>query len=328
MTDFFIRFGQLSWLYYALPCVVLAMIIRQWSIKNPIYRYSLGQMLLKASTPGLWRKRVFFMIRLITLLVLSLLLAKPQLVDSRSKIKSEGVDIMVVLDVSGSMRLTDFEDDPRSRLDVAKAEAVRFIEKRHNDAIGLVIFAQDALSRVPLTLDKSLLVSTVKSLDIGVINPEGTKLAMAIVTAVNRLKHSQAKSKIMIVLTDGEPTEDDLAPALAIEVAKKMGVKIYTIGIGGKEKKFVRDFFGRAIPIGVNKELLQMIAHETNGQFFMASDAHDMRAIYDTIDKLETSELETPIFSKYYDIFVPFILLAIGLLFLELILSSWVWFGI
>jgi len=328
MTEFTLRFAQILYAYLLVPTVIGIFFLRKYVVKRPVYRYALGSML---SAQGLGHSHmhtyVLNVLRVISLMILALLIAKPQLVDVHSKIKTEGIDIAMVLDVSGSMQYPDF-DDKRTRIDVAKSEAIRFINRRENDAIGLVIFAQDAMSRAPLTLDKKLLIGIVNDLKIGVINPDGTKLATAIVTAANRLKHSKGVSKIMIVLTDGEPSEDDLDPSVALEVAKKFGIKIYTVGIGNKETKLVRDFWGNVIKLGVNKELLQKLAKETGGQFFMASDTHDMRSIYDTIDQLEKNEFDTPIFTRYYDFFIPFVFVVLGLVLLELLLSAWVWFSI
>lgn len=326
--DFFLRFAYSSYLYILLPLLLVCIAVRYFFAKQVVYRYSLGQLLGECQVANSnVRRHLLNLMRFLSLLVLAFLVAKPQLVDYRSKIDADGIDIALVLDVSGSMEMDDF-DDGRIRINVAKEEAIRFIQKRQHDAIGLVIFAQDAMSRVPLTLDKQLLINTVKDLSIGVINPDGTKLATAIVTAANRLKHSKAKSKVMILLTDGEPSEDDIDPSVALEIAKKFDIKIYTVGIGRKEPKLVRDFWGRVIRIGVNKELLQKIARETNGQFFMASDVRDMRAIYDTIDQLEKTDLEVPVFSNYFDVFMPFLFFVLALVLLELLLSSWVWFSI
>lgn len=328
MTEFTLRFAHITYLYFLVPIIIGAFFLHMYVVKRPVYRYALGSM-LRAQGLGHsnMHRYVLNALRVISLIMLAVLIAKPQLVDVHSQIKTEGIDIALVLDVSGSMSVPDF-DDQRTRIEVAKAEAIRFINKRENDAIGLVIFAQDAVSRAPLTLDKKLLVGIVDDLKIGVINPDGTKLATAMVTAANRLKHSKGASKIMIVLTDGEPSEDDLDPSVALEVAKKFGIKIYTVGIGNKETKFVRDFWGNVIKLGVNKELLQKLAKETGGQFFMASDTHDMRAIYDTIDQLEKNEFDTPIFTRYYDVFIPFVFIVLGLVLLELLLSAWVWFSL
>ncbi len=161
------------------------------------------------------------------------------------------------------------------------------------------------------------------------INPNGTVLSTALVTALNRLKTSKAKSKIIILLTDGEPTENDINPNIAIELAKQLDVKIYTIGIGSdNDQLFLDPMFGLRPKPKINKILLSKIAHDTGGKFFLAHNAKDMRAIYDTIDSLEKTPTQAPIFNTYYDVFIPFVWIIIGLLLLELTLSSTIWFGI
>jgi len=304
-----------------------------WRLKfhKPIrFSYSLGSLLHKSGLRSTHpHKKILFWMRSLVLFILALLVAKPQVVDSRSKVNIEGIDIILVLDVSGSMQFQDYADDDRSRFAVAKTEAIRFIEKRNNDAIGLVFFGKDAVSRCPLTFDKTLLKNIVDEIEIGVIDPDGTMLVTAMITAANRLKHSTAKSKVMIVLTDGEPSEGDLDPSVAIEVAKKLDIKIYTVGIGSEEEElFVHPLYGVVAKPKVNRELLTNIAKQTGGQCFMAHNAYDMRRIYDTIDTLEKMEHETSVFSKYHDVFVPFVFFVMGMIMLELFLSSFIWFAI
>src|SRR5581483_365846 len=190
------------------------MIIRKKYYKFCVYRYSLTSTIKHNYDVGKHPHRsIIYGIRLLILCLLALVISKPQLVDVRSKVPIEGIDIVLVLDVSGSMQFQDYKDDVRSRFDVAKAEAVRFIEKRDHDALGVVLFGKDTVSRCPITADKQLLKQIVDELKLGVIDPDGTMLITGIVTAANRLKHSSAKSKVMIVLTDGEPSEGDLDPS-------------------------------------------------------------------------------------------------------------------
>ncbi len=237
---------------------------------------------------------------------------------------------MLVLDVSGSMSTQDYSDDERSRFDVAKDEAIRFIQARPNDAIGIVLFGKDAVSRCPLTLDKKMLETIIMQTQLGVVDHDGTVLSRGILTAANRLKNSTAKSNVMIVLTDGEPTPEDADPAVAIEIAKQLKIKIYTIGIGSDEDRVVmHPIFGAIGKMPkVNKELLTKIAQETGGKFFLARNAQDMRAVYKTIDALEKSDIETPLFTKYYDIFMTGVWIVFALLLFEVALSTTIWFGI
>jgi len=294
-----------------------------------IYRYSLGNTLKKKNIISQFHKKVFYFLRLLVLLLLALVVAKWQLVDSRSKIPVSGIDIVLVLDVSGSMQFKDYDDDDRSRFEVAKAEAIRFIEKRDQDALGLVLFGKDTMSRCPITFDKQLLKNVVDELKLGVIDADGTMLVTGIVTAANRLKHSQSKSKVMIVLTDGEPSEGDMDSSVGIDVAKKLGIKIYTVGIGNEQEQMImHPLYGVMVRPKVNKELLTKIARETGGYYFLARNAGDMRQIYDKIDALEKTEHEVPMFSLYYDLLIPFVAVIMGLLFCELFLSTYVWFGL
>ncbi|TET06549.1 VWA domain-containing protein [Candidatus Dependentiae bacterium] len=330
--EFMFRFAYPFVLYLFLPSLIILAFIRLRWARQARYRYSLAsefkQSGLASNHPY---KKILFVLRMLSLLGIAFLIARPQLVDLQSKVKVEGINIILTLDISGSMHLQDDENDNRSRINVAKEEAIRFINKRDNDAIGLVLFANDAISRCPLTLDKKILNSIIEEVDIGTINPDGTLLARGLITAINRLRKTKAnaRSNIIILLTDGTPSEGDLDPTVAIEVAKQLGIKIYTVGIGSDtDKVFMHPFYGIVAYPKVNKELLSNIAKETGGKFFLANNPQDMRAIYDTIDQLEKIEQEMPLFSHYYDIFMPFLWFVFILLVLELFLSSLIWFGI
>ncbi|HLW72628.1 MAG TPA: VWA domain-containing protein [Candidatus Babeliales bacterium] len=328
--NFFVRCTHPWYSIILIAVIVAAVFVRMLLRKTVVYRYSLGQVLKKngAAASHIYKK-VFYCLRLLTLLLLALIIAKPQIVDSRSKIPVQGIDIVVVLDVSGSMQFRDYDDDQRSRFDVAKAEAIRFIEKRHSDALGLVLFGKDTVSRCPITFDKELLQKVVEELKLGVIDSDGTMLVTGIVTAANRLKHSQSKSKVMIVLTDGEPSEGDMDPSVGIDVAQKLGIKIYTVGIGSEqEQMFMHPLYGVVAKPKVNKELLTKIASQTGGHYFLARNAADMRRIYDTIDALEKTDHEVPMFSLYYDLLVPFVAVIMGIVFFELLFSTYVWFSL
>ncbi len=327
--EYFVRFEQWWLLFVTIPILFAAVIYRIRYRKPVRYKHSLGSIFKtrKQVTKHPYQK-IFFVVRLFVLSVLALLIAKPQLVDSRSNIIIEGIDIIVVLDVSGSMQFQD-RDDERARFDIAKEEATRFINKRTNDAIGLVLFGKDAISRSPLTMDKKILTQMIGRLRIGDIDPDGTMLATAMVTGINRLKSSKAKSKIMILLTDGEPSDGDMDPGAACAIAKKFRIKVYTVGIGSEEQQqFMHPFYGMMIKPQVNTALLKKIAQETGGKFFMAHNAKDMRTIYETIDRLETTKHEAPLYSRYFDIYTPFVLGVLMLVCIQLLLSTFIWFSI
>jgi Ca-activated chloride channel family protein len=331
-VEFIFRFAYPFVLYLLLPILIILAFIRlRWS-RQTRYRYSLASEFKQSGFASNHPyKKILFALRLFSLFGIAFLIARPQLVDLQSKIKVKGINIILTLDISGSMNLQDDENDNRSRIEVAREEAIRFINKRDNDAIGLVLFANDVISRCPLTLDKRVLNNIVEEVDIGMINHEGTLLARGLITAINRLRKTKAnaQSNIIILLTDGAPSEGDLDPSVAIEAAKQLGIKVYTIGIGSDtDKVFMHPFYGIVTYPKVNKDLLSRIAKETGGKFFLANNCQDMRSIYDTIDSLEKIEQEMPLFSHYYDIFMPFLWIIFILLVLELFLSSLVWFGI
>lgn len=326
--EYFFRFYHAQWLYLLIPAIIIAIFLRSKFKKTVFYKYTLASEIEKGglASKNIYKK-VFFVLRLLTILLLVFLVVRPQLVDNRSEVFVEGIDMMLVLDASGSMNIADFDD--QTRFDVAKKEALRFIEKRVHDPIGMVIFGNDAISRCPITTDKNIIKQIIESMNVGVINPQGTVLSAAVIMAANRLKESKSKNKIIILLTDGEPTENDMPAQMAIDVAKKMGIKIYTIGIGSEEQKYIRDPFYGPVPLPmVNAPLLKKIAAETSGKFFMAKNTKDMRNIYDTIDRLEKTEYKTNIYNRYFELFEPFLWIIFGLIFLEIFLSLFVWFGL
>lgn len=287
------------------------------------------QLIMHGMVHGRWFKTILTIMRLCIITVLVFLIARPQLVDESSKLQVEGIDMIIALDVSNSMNMQDYADDHRSRFQVAKDEASRFIKKRDNDAIGLVIFGNIALFRCPITMDKKMVLSMVDELKIGEVDPHGTMLSCGMLAAINRLKKSNAPSKVIILLTDGEPTEGDIDPKAAIAIARECGIKVYAIGIGSEyEQMAYSPFIGVTRIPPVNKKLLEEIAHQTGGRCFMARDAADMRAVYDTIDRLEKTKQELALFGNSTDLFVwPLIGIMLLLLF-EQFLMTFIWFGL
>lgn len=329
----FFRFAYVEVLYFLLPILGLITLYRlRWYI-SPRYLYPLTGMLVhhNALKPS-YHKKLFMLLRFVGLLGLGLLIARPQMVDERSIVNVDGVDIVLTMDVSNSMQLIDDMHDRRTRFEVAKDEAIRFIEKRTNDPIGIALFAKDTLSYSPLTLDKNFLKQLVGNLEMGMIDGQGTSLGTGLTTAINRLKNSKAKSRIIILLTDGEPTPDDkIDPIYASTLAKKFGIKVYTIGIGSDNGSFVRHpIFGfqQVMVSSFNKDLLEKIAHETGGQAFHARNPKDMRIIYDKIDTLERTSYETNIFRNYFELFLSFMWIILLILGLECFLRLVIWRGI
>lgn len=326
--DYIIHFAQGHLLIILLPLICGLVWYRWYHYKKTAFAYPVTQLLAKVSKSVTLHQYAFFLLRLMSLLGLSLLIAKPQLIDKSSQVHVEGIDIMLVLDVSGSMLFFDDPRNPQARIDIAKNEALRFVDKRESDPMGLVLFGKEAVSRCPLTLDKRIIKDILNAVRIGVIPQDGTVLAKGMIIGASRLKNSQAKSKVMIVLTDGEPSQEDSSIDQAIAIALQLGIKIYTIGVGDDQGGFFNHPQYGLIPCGsnLNGELLKKIAYKTGGRYFEAKKQHDLRSIYDQIDQLEKTEYDTTIFSSYYDIFVPFVWLIIMMVLLELILSTFVWF--
>lgn len=316
-------------LLFMLSIIVLAGYFVWFFSARTLYRYPLiAAVKRQGYRASALYKILPFLSRLLALVGLAFLIARPQWIDLKSKVTIEGIDIMLVLDASGSMQCFDDLQDQRSRFEVAKQEAMTFIDKRNNDQIGLILFAKDAVSRCPRTNDKKLLKQILADTYLGTLNPNGTSLSLAVAMAARRLKDSAAKSKILILLTDGEPTpETDINPLDALEIVKKLGIKMYTVGVGGEHGGLLKqEPFGIvAMNFKYNKDLLKMFALESGGKFFEARNPSDMHAIYQTIDSLEKTDYQADMFTRYLDIILPLILLIVGALLVELFVSL-IWF--
>lgn len=251
--------------------------------------------------------------------------ARPRLADERTKKHTQGIATLLVLDVSGSMSCFDDPALKKSRFTVAQEEAIRFIKKR-TDLFGLIIFGASAATRCPLTSDKELLIKLIEDMELGILNPQGTALSLAIALGVNRLKTTDAPSKIMVVLTDGEPSEHDIDPAIALQLAQSAGIKIYTIGIGGCHGYIDHPLAG-IVPVAspLNEQLLRHFAHKTGGAFFKASNQQELQEIYTKIDTLEKSSHEEPQYGKYYELGMVFLFCASLLLLFDLLMSMGWW---
>ena len=314
---------------FSIAAIIVAFLYFIGNRKNHFYRYSLGAYLKKIFVSNDITKYIFIFFRILLLFSLAVLSGKLQIADKKSKVYVQGRDIILVMDVSGSMELFDDMSNPKKRIDVSKAEAIRFIDKRPDDQIGLVLFGKVAVSRCPLTLDKNILKDIIKQINLGDIPHSGTVLAMGFAMALNRLKSSKAKSKVIILLTDGEPTVHDISTEIPIKIAKDLGVKVYTIGVGSENGGFYRHPVFGIQSLGqrsFNSELLEYIAVETNGKFFKAENQYQMKQVYVAIDELEKSSFETVIFSSYLDYFKPILWFALIVALLELLLKTFVWF--
>ncbi len=263
-----------------------------------------------------------FVLRLFTLACLIIILARPQLKDSWHTSSTEGTDIVIALDVSTSMLARDFQPD---RLEAAKKVAAKFINGRESDNIGLVIFAGESLTGVPMTVDRSQLLSYINSVNTDMIE-DGTAIGDGIATSLNRLKEGKAKSKSIILLTDGSNNTGVATPQMAAEVAKEMGVKIYAVGIGTNGMAdFPRlDMLGHVeyvkLPVVIDEATLQNISQSTGGKYFRATDNHVLQEVFNEIDALEKTQMDVRHFSHTEDNYMMWAWFALGLLCIELLL--------
>lgn len=266
-----------------------------------------------------------FFLRLFSIVCIIIALAKPQTANQLQQTQGEGIDIVLCLDVSGSMTTQDFQPN---RLEAAKALAIDFINKRKTDNIGVVIFAGESFTQCPLTSDYGVLQTAVQNIHNGLLD-DGTAIGSGLSTSVDRIRKSNAKSKVIILLTDGENNGGLIDPQTAKEIAKAFGVKVYTIGVGtnGYAPQPVNTPLGvqmQQVKVTIDEKLLTQIARETGGQYFRATDNNSLQNIYAEIDRLEKSKTETTISIKYIPKFLPFVAAALLLILFE-ILCRYLW---
>lgn len=267
-------------------------------------------------------KHVMFAVRLAAIGCLIVILCRPQTTDSWSTSETEGTDIVISLDVSTSMLARDFKPD---RFEAAKEVAAQFVAGRETDNIGLVIFAGESFTQVPLTTDRAVLTNYIDELEIGLLE-DGTAIGDGIATAINRLKDGKAKSKSIILLTDGSNNTGVVAPLTAAEIAKKMGVKIYTIGIGKNgmaEYPVGTNFYGqmqyRQLPVVIDEATLRSIASATGGKYFRATNKNVLKQVFDEIDQLEKTKMDVRNFSQTEDNYMPWAWLLLALVVVDIV---------
>lgn len=256
--------------------------------------------------------------------------ARPQNALKEEKVTTEGIDIVIATDISGSMLARDFQPD---RLEAAKNTAVEFVENRLNDRIGLVVFAGESFTQCPITSDHGVVKKLMSEVKSGLIE-DGTAIGMGLATAVNRLKDNDSESKVIILLTDGVNNKGFIDPLTASETAKEFDIKVYTIGIGtkGKAPYPTKDIFGRVVlqnmEVNIDEALLKDIAKKTGGKYFRATNNQSLEKIYGEIDELEKTEIEVTSIKRYKEVFHPYALLALVLLAFDLILRQTFFRGI
>jgi len=262
-------------------------------------------------------------LRLLGLACLIVALARPQSISSKQNVSTEGIDIVLLLDVSGSMVAEDFTPN---RIEAAKQVAEDFIDGRQNDRIGLVIFSGVSFTQCPLTTDYAVLKNLLHQVKNGMV-VDGTAIGMAIANGVNRLKDSKAKSKVMILLTDGVNNRGEIDPITAAKIAATYGVRIYTVGVGaqGEAPYPVQTPFGirrQLIPVDLDEKALTTIAEMTGGKYFRATDNDKLKAIYKEIDKMERTKIEVTAYKRYTELFDTWLMLGFAFVALEVGVSS------
>jgi Ca-activated chloride channel family protein len=272
-------------------------------------------------------KPILYVLRLLALAAIVVALARPRNVSVSKKTKTNrGIDIVMAIDVSASMLARDLKPN---RLEALKKVAVNFVDRRPNDRIGIVVYAGESFTQTPITSDKAIVKRTISELKWGQLEG-GTAIGMGLGSGVNRLKESKAKSKVIILLTDGVNNSGNIDPRTATELAKELGIKVYTIGIGtngmadfpwSKDPRTGQLNF-RKQQVEIDEDLLKEIASETKGKYFRATDNTSLKEIYNEIDKLEKTKIEEFKYYNYQEMYRSLVLLALGLLLLEFLLRN------
>lgn len=317
-----ITFGQ-PW--FLILLVLIPVLIWWYAVKNNRRQGTI--IVSDISVTGLttWKtalRHLLFMCRLLAVVLIILALARPQTMFEEQHAEGEGVDIVLCIDVSGSMTAQDLTPN---RLEAAKKVAIDFVNKRLTDRIAVVIFSGESFTQCPLTTDHAVLVSAIENIRNGLLE-DGTAIGSGLGTSVDRLRTSKSKSKVVILLTDGENNGGLIDPQTAKEIAKAFQVKVYTIGVGtdGYAPQPVNTPMGVMMQQGkvsIDEKLLKEIANETGGKYFRAKDNEGLTGIYDEINGLEKSKVEISSRTRYSEKFYPFVMAALALLFLEILLK-------
>ena len=312
-----ITFAQPEFFYLLIliPLIIIWYVFKRKNLKPSLKLSTTGFYKLKTKT---WRQRLLhlpFALRVFTLTALIVVMARPQSTSKEQTITSEGIDIVLSIDVSGSMLAEDLKPN---RIEAAKKVAREFIQGRPNDRIGLVIFAGESFTMCPITTDHAVLINQLNAIKSGLL-ADGTAIGEGLATSVTRLKDSQAKSKVVILLTDGVNNVGSVAPLMAGEIAETFGIRVYTIGVGsrGTAPYPIPTPFGiqyQNMEVQIDEDVLRQIAELTDGKYFRATNNNKLTEIYTEIDQLEKTKVEVMEFKKYAEEYLPLLMLG-GLLF-------------
>ena len=326
-------FAQPYFLLFLLLLPVLAWLKGKVGFQ-PAFLYSSVQ--LVRGITGITRSRAgsfLLNLRWLALALFIIALARPQLGEGETKVTASGIDIVIAIDLSGSMSSEDFElrGQRVNRLMIAKDVLQKFIDKRPNDRIGLVAFATDAYIAAPLTLDHDFLMQNLDRLEIAAPGKDQTAIGSALAAALNRLRELKSKSKIVILMTDGQNNAGNVPPLTAAEAAQTLKIKVYTIGVGTRGMAPIPyiDAFGRKdykpLQVDIDEDTLTQIARRTGGKYYRADKTETLRSVYEEIDQLEKTEVEVKKYQRYRELFPLVALPGLVVLLLEVILNHTVW---
>ncbi|PKO96416.1 MAG: aerotolerance regulator BatA [Bacteroidetes bacterium HGW-Bacteroidetes-7] len=322
----FFEYPKILWLELLLIPIIALYIWREIRGQSPALTVS---SVMPWSGPGGKFKRYFrhvpYILRFVAFAAMIVALARPRSSDDFEKVNTEGIDIVFALDVSTSMLARDFNPD---RISAAKDIAIEFIAQRPSDRMGIVVFAGESFTQCPLTTDRATLINMMKEVETGLIE-DGTAIGNGLATAISRLKDSPAKSRVIILLTDGVNNRGEIAPLMATEIAKTYGVRVYTVGVGamGVAPYPVMTPFGvqiQQVQVEIDEELLSQIASQTGGRYFRATDNTKMLEIYSEINRMETTRTIVDSFPVYKELFMKYALIALIAFGLELFLRIFV----
>lgn len=323
-----VRFANPEFLILSaiVPLMIVWYLQRQVKASGTLRFSNLGVIKSVSRTPSQRFRHILFLLRLVVISLIVIGFARPQSSAKEEKIITEGIDIILAMDISSSMLAEDLEQH-KNRLDVTKEVASQFIRERTNDRIGMVVFSGKSFTQCPLTLDYGILLNFLKEIHIGMIE-DGTAIGMAIVNCVNRLRMSKSKSKVVILLTDGRNNRGEIDPITAAQIAKALNIRIYTIGAGKRgEAMYPIDdpFLGRRyvpMQVDIDDEILTRIANITGGKYYRATDKTSLENIYREIGQLEKTKIEVKEFTRYTELFVNFLALALAVLLVEIVLAN------
>ena len=324
---------EFLWLFLVLPIAIAWLFYKRNQLSATVKMSSLEP--FKQNRTFLAKAKPFlYLLRILALSSIIIALARPRSVDVTSKSKTtKGIDIVMAIDVSSSMLANDLKPN---RLEALKKVASTFVQDRINDRIGLVVYAGESYTRTPVTSDKTIILQSLKTIEYDdSIIADGTGIGVGLATAINRIKDSKAKSRIIILLTDGVNNSGTIDPRTAAEIAKEYGIKVYTIGIGTNGQAMfpvAKDANGKLVfrnmPVEIDESLMKEIAKATDAKYFRATSNKKLQAIYDEINKLETTEIDEKKFYNYDEKYKPFVLIAFVLLGVEVLLRNSVFRGI